>query len=111
MSPFTGQSRIHFGIDIAAPKGSPIYATANGIVHKVGHSDDYGKFVELIHERKMITRYAHTSIVYVKEGSKIKKGDIIAAVGNTGHSTGPHVHYEIEVSGKRHDPQTFIVIW
>ena len=67
--------------------------------------------MELIHERKMITRYAHTSIVYVKEGSKIKKGDIIAAVGNTGHSTGPHVHYEIEVSGKRHDPQTFIVIW
>ncbi len=111
VSPFTGQSRIHFGIDIAAPKGSPIYATANGIVHKVGHSDDYGKFVELIHERKMITRYAHTSIVYVKEGAKIKKGDIIAAVGNTGHSTGPHVHYEIEVSGKRRDPQTFIVIW
>ncbi|MGY3803308.1 peptidoglycan DD-metalloendopeptidase family protein [Pigmentibacter ruber] len=111
VSPFTGQSRIHFGIDIAAPKGSPIFATANGTVHKVGHSDDYGKFVELIHEKKMITRYAHTSVIYVKEGAKIKKGDIIAAVGNTGHSTGPHVHYEIEVSGKRHDPQTFIVIW
>ena len=84
MSPFTGQSRIHFGIDIAAPKGSPIYATANGIVHKVGHSDDYGKFVELIHERKMITRYAHTSIIYVKEGSKIKKVTLLLLLVNIG---------------------------
>lgn len=110
-SPISKQGRIHFGIDIAAPSGSPIYATANGTVLRVNRSDDYGKFVEIIHEKKMITRYAHTSAVYVKEGSKIKKGDIIAAVGNTGHSTGPHVHYEIEVNGKRHDPENFIVLW
>lgn len=111
VSPFTGTGRIHFGLDIAAPKGSPIFATANGIVLRVSQSDDYGKFVEIIHEKKVVTRYAHTSNVYVKEGAKIKKGDIIAAVGNTGHSTGPHVHYEIEVNGKRHDPGNFIVLW
>ena len=111
VSPFTGHGRIHFGVDIAAPPGTPIFATANGTVLRVTHSDDYGKFVEIIHEKKMITRYAHTSVIYVKEGAKVKKGDIIAAVGNTGHSTGPHVHYEIEVNGKRYDPENFIVLW
>jgi len=111
VSPFSGQGRIHFGLDIAAPKGSPIYATANGIVLRVSQSDDFGKFIEIIHEKKMVTRYAHTSVIYAKEGAKIKKGDIIAAVGNTGHSTGPHVHYEIEVNGKKHDPENFIVLW
>ncbi len=110
-SPFNGHGRIHFGVDIAAPPGTPIFATANGTVVRVARSDDYGKFVEIIHEKKMITRYAHTSAIYVKEGAKIKKGDIIAAVGNTGHSTGPHVHYEIEVNGKRYDPENFIVLW
>ncbi|KAB8030680.1 M23 family metallopeptidase [Fluviispira multicolorata] len=110
-SPISGQARIHFGIDIAAPPGSPIYATANGVVTKVNRTEDYGKFIEILHDRKIITRYAHTSIVYAKEGAKVKKGDIIAAVGNTGHSTGPHVHYEIEVNGKRYDPENFIVLW
>jgi murein DD-endopeptidase MepM/ murein hydrolase activator NlpD len=110
-SPFGGKGRIHFGLDIAARHGSPIFATANGVVYRVTQTDDYGKFIEIIHEKKMITRYAHTSEIYVKVGSKVKKGDIIAAVGNTGHSTGPHVHYEIEMSGKKFDPETFIVLW
>lgn len=111
ISPFNGHGRIHWGVDIAASPGSPIFATANGVVFRVTQSDDYGKFVEIIHEKKMITRYAHTSRIYVKVGEKVKKGDIIAAVGSTGHSTGPHVHYEIEVKGKRYDPENFIVLW
>jgi murein DD-endopeptidase MepM/ murein hydrolase activator NlpD len=110
-SPFSKKGRMHFGIDIAAPQGSPIYATANGVISRVTRSDDYGKFLEILHDKKVMTRYAHTSIIYVKEKVKVKKGDIIAAVGNTGHSTGPHVHYEIEVEGKRFDPKNFIVIW
>lgn len=111
VSPFYGHGRIHFGVDIAAPPGTPIFATANGTVLRVTQSDDYGKFVEIIHEKKMITRYAHTSAIYVKAGAKVKKGEIIGAVGNTGRSTGPHVHYEIEVNGKKYDPENFIVLW
>jgi murein DD-endopeptidase MepM/ murein hydrolase activator NlpD len=111
VSPFNGHGRIHWGVDIAAPPGTPIFATANGTVIRVTQSDDYGKFVEIIHEKKMITRYAHTSAIYVKEGAIVKKGDVIAAVGNTGHSTGPHIHYEIDVNGKRYDPENFIILW
>ncbi|APJ02646.1 M23 family metallopeptidase [Silvanigrella aquatica] len=111
ISPFGGPGRIHFGVDIAARIGTPIYATANGTVLRVNRSEDYGKFVELIHEKKMVTRYAHTSAIYVKEGAKVKKGDVIGAVGNTGHSTGSHVHYEIEMNGKKQDPENFIVLW
>jgi murein DD-endopeptidase MepM/ murein hydrolase activator NlpD len=67
--------------------------------------------VEVQHTSKLMTRYAHTSVIYVKEGQKVKKGEVIAAVGSTGRSTGPHVHYEIEVEGKRVDPQSYIVLW
>lgn len=111
MSPFSGRERMHLGLDIAAPLGSPIYATADGVVVKAASRDDYGRMVEVRHSNKLLTRYAHTSIVYVKEGDKIKKGDVIAAVGSTGRSTGPHVHYEIEVDGKRTDPDKYIVLW
>ncbi|MES2615893.1 MAG: M23 family metallopeptidase [Bdellovibrionota bacterium] len=111
MSPFSGQERMHLGLDIAAPVGTPIYATADGSVVRTAVTEDYGRMLEIQHTGKLLTRYAHTSMVYVKEGQKVKKGEIIAAVGSTGRSTGPHVHYEIEVDGKRIDPETYIVLW
>jgi murein DD-endopeptidase MepM/ murein hydrolase activator NlpD len=111
ISPFSGKDRMHLGLDIAAPIGSPIYATADGTVVRTAMTDDYGRMLEIQHNNKLLTRYAHTSMIYVKEGQKVKKGDVIAAVGSTGRSTGPHVHYEIEVDGRRVDPVTYIVLW
>lgn len=111
MSPFSGKERMHLGLDIAAPIGSPIYATADGVVVRTEVTEDYGRMVEIQHNNKLLTRYGHTSMVYVKEGQKVKKGEVIAAVGSTGRSTGPHVHYEIEVDGKRVDPENYIVLW
>ena len=111
VSPFSGQERMHLGLDIASPLGSPIYATADGTVVRVALTPDYGRMLEIQHNNKLLTRYGHTSVIYVKEGQKVKKGEVIAAVGSTGRSTGPHVHYEIEVSGKKVDPSTYIVLW
>lgn len=111
VSPFSGKERMHLGLDIAAPVGAPIYATAEGTVSRVAMTEDYGRLVEVQHSTKLMTRYGHTSIIYVKEGQEVKKGDIIAAVGSSGRSTGPHVHYEIEVDGRRIDPKTYIVLW
>lgn len=111
ISPFSGRERMHLGLDIAAPAGSPIYATADGTVVRTAQTDDYGRMLEIQHNNKLLTRYAHTSVIYVKEGQKVKKGEVIAAVGSTGRSTGPHVHYEIEVEGKRTDPENYIVLW
>ena len=111
MSPFTGKDRMHLGLDIAAPMGTPIFATADGTVVRTAVTEDYGRMLEIQHTNKLLTRYGHTSMVYVKEGQKVKKGDIIAAVGSTGRSTGPHVHYEIEINGKKVDPETYIVLW
>lgn len=111
MSPFSGKERMHLGLDIAAPMGTPIYATADGTVVRVALTDDYGKMLEIQHTSKLLTRYGHTSLIYVHEGQKVKKGEMIAAVGTTGRSTGPHVHYEIEVNGKRVDPENYIVLW
>lgn len=111
MSPFSGKERMHLGLDIAAPIGTPIYATADGTVVRTALTEDYGRMLEIQHTNKLLTRYAHTSIIYVKEGQKVKKGEVIVAIGSTGRSTGPHVHYEIEVDGKRVDPETYIVLW
>lgn len=111
ISPFSGKDRMHLGLDIAAPMGSPIYATADGTVVRTAVTEDYGRMLEVQHNSKLLTRYGHTSMLYVKEGQKVKKGQIIAAVGSTGWSTGPHVHYEIEVAGKRVNPETYIVLW
>ncbi len=111
LSPFSGRERMHLGLDIAAPLGTAIYATADGVVVRTALTEDYGRMLEIQHTNKILTRYGHTSHIYVKEGQKVKKGDVIAAVGSTGRSTGPHVHYEIELDGKRIDPENYIVLW
>src|SRR5436190_14355511 len=97
--------RLHKGIDFAAPKGTAVYATANGQVATVEEKfNSYGKLIIIDHGFGYTTRYAHLQSFLVKAGQKIKRGEKIGYVGNTGLSTAPHLHYEILVNGKQIDP-------
>lgn len=105
-SPYTGRPKKHEGLDIAANTGTPVFATADGIVARVETSPGYGKTVILDHGYGYRTLYAHNSKNLVKRGQRVSRGDKIAEVGNTGRSTGPHVHYEIRLNGVPIDPRT-----
>lgn len=107
-SPFTGESKMHKGVDIAAPMGSPIRAAANGTVVRAGTADDYGNYIEIAHGFGVVTRYAHAQKILVRTGTRVSKGDLIGLVGATGRTTGPHLHYEVEVGGRKVDPSNFI---
>lgn len=97
--------KMHNGIDFAAEIGTPIYATADGTVKKVDvRFSGYGKMVEIDHGFGYLTRYAHMHDFAVREGQKVKRGDLIGYVGNTGLSTAPHLHYEVLIKGRRVDP-------
>jgi murein DD-endopeptidase MepM/ murein hydrolase activator NlpD len=109
MHPIFHEARRHEGIDIAAPLGTPIVAPASGLVIDVNTEDGYGKYVSIDHGYGVITRYAHCSKILVRIGQRVRRGDQIALVGNTGLSTSPHLHYEIEVNGKTVDPRKFIL--
>jgi murein DD-endopeptidase MepM/ murein hydrolase activator NlpD len=100
--------RRHDGIDIGAPTGTPIWASAPGRVLYVGEQRGYGKLVILKHEQEMITVYAHNHRNLVKEGQKVSQGDRIALVGQTGRSTGPHLHFEIRKATKPRNPMFFL---
>lgn len=104
-SPYTGRPKKHEGLDIAANTGTPINVTADGIVARVETSSGYGKSVVVDHGYGYRTLYAHNSKNLVKRGQKVSRGDKIAEVGNTGRSTGPHVHYEILLNGVPVDPR------
>jgi murein DD-endopeptidase MepM/ murein hydrolase activator NlpD len=95
IDPFTNQIAWHDGTDFPAPSGTPILATANGIVIKAGWGGDYGNMVEVRHPNGYITRYAHAQEVSVQVGQAVKKSQVIGKSGSTGRSTGPHLHYEI----------------
>ena len=97
--------RIHEGIDVAANVGTPVFATADGIVARVGYLGGYGKRIILDHGYGYRTLYAHNSRILVKQGMRIQRGDKIAEVGSTGRSTGPHVHYEVHLNGVPIDPR------
>jgi murein DD-endopeptidase MepM/ murein hydrolase activator NlpD len=99
---------MHQGLDIAAPLGSPIRAAAQGVVKRVGYAEDYGNYVEVSHGYGVLSRYAHAKVISVKRGDKVGKGETIGAVGMTGRTTGPHLHYEIEIGGRKVDPSSFI---
>ena len=102
-------SRPHEGIDVSAPMGAPVVAPASGIVITVTKQHGYGLVLEVNHGNGIVTKYAHLSRVSVKEGQRVTRGQLIANVGNSGLSTGPHLHYEIHVDGRVVDPLTFVL--
>jgi len=106
--PFTGRTAFHEGLDFTASIGTPIYAAAGGIVTAVEEAPDYGKFVKIDHGSGIETRYAHTSMILVKVGDIVKQGQLIAKVGNTGRSTGPHLHFEVRLNGEALDPRKYL---
>jgi murein DD-endopeptidase MepM/ murein hydrolase activator NlpD len=107
--PILHVSRPHEGIDVSAPMGAPIVAPAAGTVTRATRERGYGLVVEIDHGDGITTRYAHCSRISVRPGQRVKRGQEIAAVGNTGLSTGPHLHYEIHVNGKVIDPLTYVM--
>ncbi|TMM48324.1 M23 family metallopeptidase [Qipengyuania marisflavi] len=107
--PVLGTRRSHKGVDLSAPTGTPIYATADGLVSKAAPFSSYGNYVSIEHGANLQTRYAHMSRIAVSSGSRVKKGDIIGYVGSTGRSTGPHLHYEVRINGKAVNPVPYMV--
>lgn len=101
---------MHTGVDIAAPKGTPIYASEEGVVTLAGWSGSYGRCVLIDHENGVVTRYAHQSKIIVKVGQRVEQGQIIGYVGSTGRSTGPHLHFEIIENGRTVNPTTRVDI-
>ncbi len=106
--PFLGRPAMHTGLDFRASTGDPVRATANGKVVSAGWSGGYGRMVEVDHGNGLSTRYGHLSEISVKIGDPIKIGQVIGAVGSTGRSTGPHLHYETRIDGDAVDPQKFL---
>lgn len=109
VDPVNGRSEMHAGLDIAAPPGTPVYAPADGIVSHVGYEPGYGKLVSIDHGYGVITRFAHNSRIFVQQGQKIHRWEVISAVGSTGRSTGAHVHYEVRIHGLPVDPLNYIL--
>lgn len=106
--PVIGGLRAHKGLDMAAPTGTPIYATADGLVSKAEWFSAYGNFVSIGHGSELETRYGHMSRIAVSAGQRVRKGDVIGYVGSTGRSTGPHLHYEVRVAGVAVDPSPYM---
>ena len=108
-SPFTGEPTIHKGLDVAAPVGTPIYAPADGVVIFSGKRNGFGNFVMVAHGYGIVSGYGHNAQNLVSPGQVIRRGDQIATVGQSGRSTGPHLHYEVAINGKVIDPKKFIL--
>ena len=102
--PVLGGRRNHKGIDLAQPMGTPVYATADGLVGKAEWFSSYGNYIQIEHGGEMQTRYAHLSGYAVSAGQFVHKGDLIGYVGSTGRSTGPHLHYEMRIGGQAVNP-------
>lgn len=108
-SPFTGLGEFHKGLDIASAEGTPILAVADGTVTYADVKGFYGNMLVIDHGHGMVTRYAHLKEFLKNPGDKVKRGEKIALMGNTGRSTGPHVHYEVRLNGLPVDPQRYIM--
>lgn len=107
--PILDRPRPHTGLDIVAQTGTPVVASANGRVASAGHRGDYGLLIEIDHGHGVKTRYAHLSATKVKVGQTVKRGEVIGAVGTTGLSMGPHLHYEVMVNGRYSNPRRYIL--
>jgi murein DD-endopeptidase MepM/ murein hydrolase activator NlpD len=109
VDPITAARKMHQGVDIATPHGQPIYTPSDGTVVFAGTEGGYGKVLVLDHGYGVKTRYAHLAEIFVKPGDRIARGEKVGAVGNTGRSTGPHLHYEVRVNGIPENPRKFIL--
>jgi murein DD-endopeptidase MepM/ murein hydrolase activator NlpD len=107
--PSLDRPRPHTGIDIVAPRGTPVVASANGRISAVGHHGEYGLMIEVDHGYGITTRYAHLSRAAVRVGQTVQRGDAIGDVGQSGLATGPHLHYEVLVSGQPANPRRYIL--
>ena len=107
--PFRGSAAKHAGIDLAAPVGTPIYATADGVVSESGYNNGgYGNLIKLDHGRGIETRYGHLSSIMVRAGQRVVRGQQIGRMGSTGRSTGSHLHYEVRIDGRAVNPVPFM---
>jgi murein DD-endopeptidase MepM/ murein hydrolase activator NlpD len=109
LHPILHVARPHEGIDVAAPMGTPIEAPADGVVIATGWVTGYGNTVEIDHGYGIVTRFAHASKILVRVGQRVRRGEDVALVGNTGLATGPHLHYEVHVNGKPVDPLRYVL--
>ena len=108
--PFTGRAALHTGLDFAADPGTQIQAAAGGVVQSTDYHPQYGNLLEIDHGNGLLTRYAHTSKILVRTGDLVKRGQVVALVGTTGRSTGPHLHFEVLVEGVPQDPARFLAV-
>lgn len=108
-SKFTGKREFHKGLDISAPQGTPVYSPAAGKIVFSGRDGSYGLSIKISHNSNLLTRFAHMHSIEVKMGQTIERGELIGYVGNTGRSTGPHLHYEVRLAGVPVDPSRYIL--
>lgn len=108
IDPFTGKEAMHEGVDFVVPAGTPVYASAGGVVEYAGMHPQFGNLVEIDHGNGVITRYAHNSKVLVQVGQMVKRGQKISLSGSTGRSTGPHMHFEVRYKGVAQNPVRFL---
>tara|TARA_B100001758_G_C18263168_1_gene532198 strand:- start:288 stop:992 length:705 start_codon:yes stop_codon:yes gene_type:complete len=106
--PFTGKKKFHHGVDIAGKSGTAVLAAASGLVTWAGKKGGYGYLIEIDHGAGYVTKYAHNKEMVVNTGDLVKQGDVIAKMGSTGHSTGPHVHFEVLRHGKKVNPRKYL---
>jgi murein DD-endopeptidase MepM/ murein hydrolase activator NlpD len=106
--PFTGYAAVHKGLDFAAPEGTKVSSVAAGLVTFAGERPGFGQMVEINHGNGLSTRYCHSERLLVKQGDMVRKGQEVALIGSTGHSTGPHLHFEVLKNGMQVDPLRFI---
>jgi len=109
VSPFTERREFHKGLDISTRKGTPIIATADGVISYSGKNGSMGYMIAIDHGYGITTRYGHCKELLKKKGETVKRGDVVALVGNTGRSTGPHVHYEVKLNGVQVNPSRYIL--